>query len=358
MKTQTKILIALALHLVFSRILHAEKERDQVTQMVNHILGLDDEKNKDNVSYWKPVKLEKEIYFKKNHVGVDEYTIYGSSDSFNPKEYKIQIKMNIADSSKVPFRADKQEFTALVTNSAGVAMLEAKRAKGSDKLEYPLLPPDEHIHDDSIPDKKFEVDSRFNKEKGYAAAKDSKYRANLDPELLKEVGVAGAEMAAWKISNKIPRLNRAGAKVRAVRKLGKLYVLVDVGDHVAQAYEVVEGGAEPKFHTVSADTLKNFQKAGTKAYADITSAFEETGVLRNDADLKATLEGEPHVKRDTTTPSTHSTSPSTHNSQPATTRPTAPVVDKAAEEKAKADAAERERKEKALEKLRKLKEQQ
>ncbi len=277
----------------------------------------------EKIGRWASLKLENEVYFKvspKND-GYKLYTIYATSDKTTPKDYKVQFYAKEIPSPQKGFtiemdgsgRTAGKEF--IVINSQGETVMKNEYRSSSTLVEFPLDPKKEKT---LIP-----VEGFFN-EKSYGpppAPRDSKLHVDLDPDLIfKTAPVAIAELAAWKASNKFGKLN--AGKLKILRQFGKVLLVVEQGGHIINAYEVVNEGGKPKYSALSPELLGKLENIAIKTYdevKDLMKTPEETGVLRDESQVKKDLESPalvPHVQK--------SESPATHSGTTPTTRPVEP----------------------------------
>ncbi len=258
---------------------------------------------------WGSIKLESTLYYSRTLGDKSTtYTIFGHSDKLTPKDYKIQIYVD-KDKDGFFFRSMK------VTNSWGkvVSYFNPKDAPldtlihmegGIPQFRRPSLK--DSLRNEEL--EKREPIEGFFAEKNYLpktpTVEDKNYHLNLDPELIKEGAVAGGEALLWKVSNRIPKMNTG--KLRTMRRFGKLFVVVEEGGHLLNAYEVVTEGGKPKYITVGPDLLVQLKSVSSKVYDALPDA-KTTGALVDQSEMKKSLEREtfPHAKKEEV-PAAHS----------------------------------------------------
>lgn len=284
--------ISLALILIISPLWAAdssfsgEDERMAVLSAVQSIIkGADkSDDGKGRKEPWPSIQFETDVFYRKNSLESNEYTVYGRSEFLTPSEYKIHFKAKISDDSEKG-KICKLENNPIVIDAQGNTVVTYDHKTGSYKLADSL---------DYFKNKKLE--------KLLNPAKDFYEQKNYSPETRVETskkdwaipslnGLAqtasgdllfgyGEYKVGSMVLSRIPKTYRG---LKLVRMGGILYLTGETAAHGEQMWEVVTHGKDEvsMFPITDYLTIKNIKNGITYGGKKVGYQLEETGVLKS-----------------------------------------------------------------------------
>ncbi len=285
----------------------SDKERECILKLSREIL---DKTRGTEREAWQSIQFESDVFFRKNHLETDEYTVYGKSEKLTPRDYKVQFKAKFGEVKGG--QGCELKGDATLVDAEGVTVATYDHFKGS----FSGLSTKEYLYNERL-DKRIVMSKAFVTEKAFSPATEVKVKDK--PVSFKEIVSHDAvpfamEQAAW--HGLLKRLSPKTRTFKTFRFGSRIFVWGDMVAHGKQAWEVVfgEDGKEPSFIPVADVVWEKINSKLSEKYK-----IEQTGVLRVETEYKQELErhnpappnAEVEVKPEGKTPSTHNAPSST-----------------------------------------------